>query len=278
MLFVGDIMLSRAVGDAIAASGDWAWPFERIASVTAGADLAFANLETTISRRGATHGCGFCFRSDPRVVAGLTLAGFDVLSVANNHIGDYGPDAFVDTLAVLASESIAPVGGGVDLTVARTPVVRLVGDTRVAFLAYTNLLPQSSCATDTQPGALCYDAQGMAQDIAAARVVADVVVVSFHTGTEYEHQPNTTQQHIYQEAIDDGADLVVGTHPHVVQPLVRYGRGWIAYSLGNFVFDQNFSYDTTHAMALDVTVQGSHIVSVASESIEISHQYQPTLP
>ena len=275
--FVGDIMLSRSVGDTMRVLDNWLWPFERIASVTRDADLTFGNLETTISSRGFASGCGFCFRADPRVVTGLTFAGFDVLSVANNHIWDYGLPAFEDTLTNLASAGISAVGGGDSLTSARNPVIRTVGNTKIAYLAYTDLLPQSAQATETRAGANRYAPSAMQEDVARARLLADIVIVSFHTGIEYETKHSLEQERIYQTAIDDGADLVVGHHPHVVQELERYKNGWIMYSLGNFIFDQNWSDATRRGAMLYVLVRDNHILSVASRAIDISHQYQPSL-
>ncbi len=264
LVFAGDVMLSRSVGDMMARISDWRWPFERIASVTAGADLAFANLETSISTHGAPNGCGYCFRADPRVVQGLTYAGFDVLSVANNHAHDYGPEAFADTLTILRAAEISPVGDD-------SMLVRTVNGVRVGYLAYSHPLDQERIVTA----------------ITAARSQADILIVSLHDGTEYETAHNAEQERVYQAAVDAGADLVVGTHPHVVQELVRYPPsheasdghvGWIAYSLGNFVFDQNFSSATMHGMLLTATVDSGRITDVASRSVTISAQYQPFLP
>lgn len=277
LLFVGDIMLSRSVGALMLEQDDWFWPFRQIASVTAEADLAFANLETTVSNRGTASGCGFCFRADPRSLQGLAVAGFDVVSVANNHIWDYGADAFVDTLMHVRAMHIDPVGGGSNLAEARAPVIREVRGTRIAYLAYTDLLPLSAGATLHTPGVNRYDPVRMQEDIAAARQLADVVIVSFHTGDEYHLAHNAKQERIYHAAIDAGADLVVGHHPHVVQEVEHYRGGWIAYSLGNFIFDQNFSVATTHGLMLRVTLVDGHISDVASSSVTISPQYQPSL-
>ena len=277
LLFAGDIMLSRSVGDSMNAKHDWTWPFARIASVTASADLAFANLETTVSTRGVKNGCGFCFRADPNAVAGLVSAGFDVLSVANNHIWDFGPQAFADTLGYLAVSDISAVGGGRNDVEARTPVVRTVRGARIAYLAYTDLLPASAGALASRSGANIWDEQLMKEDVALARSMADVVVVSFHTGTEYEIMHNATQERIYHAIIDAGADLVVGTHPHVVQDVERYNGKWIAYSLGNFVFDQNWSDETRKGLMLSATVEKGRITDVSQIPVDISKHYQVSI-
>lgn len=274
LLFAGDIMLSRSVGARMATLNDWQWPFGGIASITQGATLAFANLETTVSERGAKGGCGYCFRADPRVMEGLVAAGFDVLSVANNHMWDYGLDAFTDTLQYLAASNISGVGGGRNLAEAQGPVVRIAGDTRVAYLAYTDLLPASACATAERAGVNCFDDVRMRGDITRARGVADVVVVSFHTGTEYAAEHNIIQERIYHAAIDAGADVVVGHHPHVVQDMEQYRSGWIVYSLGNFVFDQAFSEATMRGAMLEVSLQNKAVTSVQLLPVVISRDYR----
>lgn len=255
LLFVGDVMLARSVGDAMAARDDWLWPFARIASVTRAADLAFANLETTVATRGTASGCGYCFRADPKAVAGLVYVGFDVLSVANNHSHDYGPDALSDTLRNLRTNGISPVGDN-------GPIVKTVRGTRIAYLAYSEPINTTR----------------MASDIVQARAMADVLIVSVHAGTEYEPVHNATQERISHAAIDAGADLVIGTHPHVVQDMERYNGKWIAYSLGNFVFDQNWSDATRHGLMLTVKVRDGHIADITQTPIEISKQYQVLLP
>jgi poly-gamma-glutamate synthesis protein (capsule biosynthesis protein) len=204
-------------------------------------------------------------------------AGADVVSLANNHMWDYGLPALEDTLGYLATNDISAAGAGRTLEEARGPIVRTVGGTRIAYLAYTNILPESALATDVRAGVNLYNAIRMVADIARARTLADIVVVSFHTGTEYEVRHNADQERIYRSAIDAGADLVVGHHPHVVQDTERYKGKWIAYSLGNFVFDQNWSDATRQGMLLDVSVQNGEIVAVATRSVDISKQYQAML-
>jgi poly-gamma-glutamate capsule biosynthesis protein CapA/YwtB (metallophosphatase superfamily) len=274
--FVGDIMLSRSVGEYMARTDDWYWPFHHIGSATQDPELMFGNLETTISDRGTQGGCGFCFRSDPRVAVSLARAGFDVLSIANNHIWDYGEVAFSDTLQYLAAEDISAVGGGRNLEEARGPVIHEVQGVRIAYLASTDILPASAGATAERPGANIYDVERMASDIREARRQADIVVVSFHTGEEYQ-PANDHQRSLYHSLIDVGADIVVGHHPHVVQEIEQYNGGWIAYSLGNFIFDQNFSKQTMTGLMLDVSIKDNKIFDVTPRVISISPQYQPSL-
>ena len=280
LIFGGDVMLSRSVGDAMVRANDWAMPFRSIASVTAAADVMFVNLESVISDKGAVAGCGYCFRADPRTIEGLQVAGIDVVSVANNHAWDYGPEAFADSLERLASAGLGVAGGGTTLFNAREPLVRTVRGTRIAYFAYTDMLPAGACATEKRTGVNCYDPVRMAEDITRARSMADIVVVSFHTGDEYVGH-NAKQTRIYRAAIDAGADIVAGHHPHVVQEVERYqpegqaGRvGWIAYSLGNFMFDQMWSEPTMRGLVLKVVVRDGAVSDVQQIPIAISRGYQ----
>jgi poly-gamma-glutamate synthesis protein (capsule biosynthesis protein) len=277
LMFVGDIQLSRAVGDHLIRIDDWSWPFARIASATQEADVMFGNLESVVSDRGGTAGCTYCFRADPRVIEGLTGAGFDVLSVANNHAFDYGRDAFADSLARLEAAGIVPVGGGITAARAREPAVFTVGDTSIAYLAYTDLLPAAACAVEGNPGVNCADAGRMADEITKADAMADLVVVSFHTGTEYGPVHDLRQERIYRAAVDAGADVVIGHHPHVIQDTERYRDGVIFYSLGNFIFDQGWSAPTMLGMLVDITVRDGAIEDIATRSVDISSRYQASL-
>lgn len=277
MLFVGDVMLSRYVGEVMNGKGDYNLPFLKVADTIKDADLAFANLEGPISSRGANVGSKYSFRADPRVVQGLQFAGFDIVSVANNHMWDYGPEAFLDTLSHLKDAGIAYVGGGYDFKGAHEGVVKDINGTKVAFLGYTNLLPQSVSATENSAGVSYLNDEQIIKDIQEIKNKSDMVAVSFHWGEEYQAQHNQQQERIAKAAIDAGASLVIGHHPHVVQEVERYKDGWIAYSLGNFVFDQNFSKETTHSIILKIKISDNKIVDVISQPIEILGGFQPQL-
>lgn len=277
MLFVGDIMLSRSVGARMQEVGDYTYPFHAIADTLREADIAFANLENPVSARGVNVGSKYSFRADPRVIQGLQCTGIDVVSLANNHIWDYGREAFIDTMQHLRDGGIDYVGAGNTFDEAHRGVTRSVGGVNVVFLAYTNLISPQVAATDTTPGVAYLNTEQMVRDIGDARLRGDVVVASFHWGDEYQVIHNAQQDRIAKMAIDAGADLIIGHHPHVVQEVQQYGDGWIAYSLGNFIFDQTFSEETMRGLALRVTLDGSRIGAVESLGISISRQYQPSL-
>lgn len=277
MLFVGDIMLSRSVGARMQGLGDYTYPFRDIAETLRDADITFANLENPVSARGVNVGSKYSFRADPRVIEGLQYAGIDVVSLANNHIWDYGREAFIDTMQHLRDGGIDYVGAGSTFDEAHRGVTRSIGGVDVVFLAYTNLISSQVAATDTAPGVAYLNVDQMVRDIGDAKLRGDIVVASFHWGDEYQTIHNAQQERIAKVAIDAGADLIIGHHPHVVQEVVQYGNGWIAYSLGNFIFDQTFSEETMRGLALRVTLDGSRIGAVESLGISISRQYQPSL-
>ena len=145
----------------------------------------------------------------------------------------------------------------------------------VAFLAYTNLYPEGLVAGEGRPGVSDARLENVLERIAEARGRADVVVVSYHWGDEYQTTSNSSQQKIARSLIDAGTDLVIGHHSHVVQEVEKYKDGWIAYSLGNFVFDQDFSEETMRGLMLRAFVRGRKISRVEQVPIRISKTFQP---
>lgn len=276
ILFAGDVMLSRGVRTMIARHGNNpAFPFARIASSTLAADILIGNLEGPISARGEDWGNPISFRAHPNVVDGLLSAGFDVLGLANNHIMDWGRTALSDTVSLLESAGIGTVGAGRNTAEANEPLIINAKGGRIALLGYTSLLPQSFEAKDATPGTSHFEASSIADAIRAAKTDADIVVVLMHWGEEYRAHSTAAQRDIGHALIDAGADLVVGTHPHVTEEVERYGNGWIAYSLGNFVFDQNFSEETNKGEMLEVHIAHKAIDAVRTRSIFINDNFQP---
>jgi poly-gamma-glutamate capsule biosynthesis protein CapA/YwtB (metallophosphatase superfamily) len=273
MLFVGDVMLSRGVGRRIVAEGDWTFPFQKIADTLRAADLTFGNLECPVSDIGKNQHHLYSFRADPNVIEGLTFAGFDVMSVANNHMCDWGPAALVDTVERLRGAGIRPVGAGVNDLEAHYPVLVNLGGVKLAFLAYVDIPPREATAGPTQPGVAWLDEDRVLADIRFARPLADVVIVAPHWGIEYAKRPEKSQVRFARRMIDAGADLIVGSHPHVVQPLEEYHGRWIAYSLGNFVFDQR-NPKTHRGLMLRVKLQGRRINRVDPLQVEITPTFQ----
>jgi len=283
LLFVGDIMLSsgRGTGEQITEHQDYTYPFLKIAEVLKSADLTFGNLEGPISSRGEDSGGKYSFRAEPRVIEGLKFAGFDILSVANNHIFDWGREAFEDTIHNLNLNGITPVGGGINYTQANKPIIKNINGTNVAVLAYSTVDYDANSfnAEGDVSGKSLFNEEVAVKTIKQIKEwgIADVVVISFHWGEEYETRSYAKQQGLAYALVEAGADLIIGHHPHVIQEVERYNNGWIAYSLGNFIFDQSFSEDTMRGLMLDVVVRNKAITEVNPIEIEISETFQPSV-
>jgi len=267
LLFAGDMMLGRAVEAAASSRRDWAFPFRRVAVRVHGADIAFGNLECV----AATSGPSIAFRADPRTLDGLREAGFDVISLANNHAADAGLDALAEMAARLGNLGIAVTGLRYPPTAQRPTIVRAKG-LRVGFLAYSwsvgDFLPR-----DGQPEIARTRRDDMVAEIAQARGEVDYLVVSLHMGADLAPRSGEGQQEKARAAVDAGADLVVGHHPHVPQEVERYGRGFIAYSLGDFVFDHpELSVD---GALLEVTLVAGRPVRLAWLQTRINPEMQP---
>jgi len=225
--FVGDIMLDRGVEDVVLSNGggDFKFVFNHAKEELNSVDLLIGNLEGPISSRGKNVGSAYSFRMDARVIGGLKFAGFDAMSVANNHSGDWGKEAFSDTLLILREANIIPVGA------TTSPEIFEVKGLRLGLLAFSDF-----------PGlGIRADDEVVEKSVSEARGAADFVVAYFHFGDEYA-PPTDFQKRISHLAVDSGADLVIGHHPHVIQPSEYYKEKYIIYSLGNFVFSTTFIF------------------------------------
>jgi len=278
IIFVGDMMLSRSVGIQIDKNNDFKYPFLNVAEILKSADLTFGNLEGPISDRGANQGSIYSFRAKPEVVEGLTYAGFDVLCLANNHMWDWGRFALEDTLSILRQNSIEPIGAGNNYEDANDGFIKEIKGNRIAFLAYTDLYPKTLWADDSI-GLSSYDLENIKSKIQTIKQndLADLVVVTFHWGQEYQTHSNTEQQSIAHELIDIGADIIIGHHPHVVQEIEHYKNGFIAYSLGNFIFDQYFSEETMSGLMVRVQIKNKKIEAFEPFSTKLSKTFQPQI-
>jgi poly-gamma-glutamate synthesis protein (capsule biosynthesis protein) len=236
---VGDLMFSRRVEARLKAEG-WPDPFAAVRVLIEPADLAFANLECPLSVRGTPYPGKdpvVTFRADPRALAAVPAAGFDLVSLANNHMTDYGPDALADTEAALRAAGVAYCGAGPDAAAARAPAWFDLPAGRIAFLAFVEPI-WSVVPAGAGPGVAVLDRAAAVAAIAAVRAAgADFVAVSLHWGEEHAALPRPGQRSLARALVDAGADAVIGHHPHVVQGVEFYRGAPIVYSLGNFVFD-----------------------------------------
>lgn len=233
---VGDINLGNGPGAYMRRYG-YRYPWLRVARTLRAADIAFGNLECAVSRRGQPVPKQFNFRGRPAALRRVArFASFDALNVANNHTGDYGRVAFLDTLRFTRKFGMTPVGGGVNRARALRPRVMKRHGLRVAFVGFSDRLPLSFYATSRRSGIAFAAQPAIRSAVRRAKRRADVVVATFHWGDELRSTPTARQRLFARTALRAGAHAVIGAHPHVLQPRQRLGRRVVAYSLGNFVF------------------------------------------
>jgi poly-gamma-glutamate capsule biosynthesis protein CapA/YwtB (metallophosphatase superfamily) len=211
------------------------------AAPLARADVAVVNVETAITTRGSAAGKQFVFRAPPTLLQVLRRGGVDAVSVANNHGEDYGRVGLADTLAASRSTHLPVIGAGVDQSAAFAPFRRTVDGVRVSVIAATDVLDAELAtawtATPDSPGlASAKDDTTLLDAVRAERARSDVLVVFLHWGKEREVCPTDRQRQLAGLLADAGADVVAGSHAHVVQPQARIGSTVVAYGMGNFTF------------------------------------------
>lgn len=252
---VGDIMLAGS-GTATFARTGYDYAFAATARELRRADIALGNLEAPLTVRGEEFkGKKFRFRASPKAAAAMKRAGFSVVTLANNHIMDFGETGLLDTIRGLDREHLHCAGAGNNLAMARRPAVVERNGAKVAFLAYSLTQPLEFFAGESRAGTAPGYSRYFREDIIKARSAADYVVVSFHWGGEGLSAPRQYQVEAARSAIDAGADVIIGHHPHVLQGIERYGRGVIFYSLGNFAFGSMSRHAASSVMAR-ITLDG----------------------
>ncbi|WP_027088112.1 CapA family protein [Cohnella panacarvi] len=235
---VGDILPAARVLDYMNQYG-FDYPFRETSRLLTAADITAGNLESSITKRGTPEqNKEYVYRGPQEALVPIKEAGFDFLSLANNHTMDYGWEGLSDTMDALDEAGIRHAGSGNDDIEAFTPAYVEAGGKNVAFVGLTQVVPKVEWKADRKhPGlAEAYSFERAVAAVKEARGNADVVVVMVHWGKEREDMPVKQQQSLARALIDAGADLVVGSHPHVLQGFESYKGKWIAYSLGNFVF------------------------------------------
>ncbi len=260
LLVTGDVLPARSVNQKTTSSKDFTWPFAKTADFLRSADLTMINLETPLVPNCNVRTDGMVFCGDQRNVEGLKFAGVDVVNYANNHAGNAGKNGVTETVKLLE-------GAGFVVSGVNQPVYKTVNGVRYAFLGY-NDVEKYGFIDDV-------DKEKMSTKITQTRQNADVVIVQFHWGEEYRYQPTSRQKDLARFVIDQGADLVVGNHPHWIEPLEWYKDKLIVYSHGNFVFDQMWSTETRLGMVGRYTFQDKQLVDVAFFPIKIEEYGQP---
>jgi len=255
MTFVGDVMMSDKVEDILKKEG-YDYPYTYVQKYFEQADFSIANLETPITNNGTKQEKEYSYRSSPEALPPLAAAGIDLVNLANNHSMDRGPDGLLDTLKHLDEAGIKHVGAGHNIDEAYQYSILEKNGVKIAFIGLNHVIPKESWkATASRPGMTqIYDPRDAEKAIKRAKADADVVVAITHWGVEREDMPSKSQRDLARRFIDAGADLIVGSHPHVLQGFEQYKGKWIAYSLGNFIFTTN-KYPITHESAiLQVTI------------------------
>jgi len=267
---VGDVMLGHRAEPFLEREGP-DYPYASVLPVLQQAQIVVGNLEFPISVRGtAAENKKFTLRAGPVAVESLKAAGIRVVTLANNHILDFGPQALQDTLKALAENGILFTGAGMNLEDARAPALLRAGDRTIAFLAYSLTFPIEFYASPGRPGTAPGYREYVKADIEKVRPKADLVVVSFHWGAELMTQAKEYQQELGRRAVDWGADLVLGHHPHVLQELEVYRGRLIAYSLGNFVFGSE-SDRTNSSIILLCTFKGKNLIRAEAVPLDVNN-------
>ena len=286
-----DAIIMRATGDMIPSRcayakqrdyGDYRHAFLELGPWLAQADVTVGSLDAAISDVSPPFGCTDTFNlaAPAASMDGLAYAGFDVITVATNHvkdcgqIGACGDEAFFATLANLRSRGIEYVGGGADLAEARRPAILTVKGVRFAFLGYDEIASYYHAEAGV-PGTAPLEESYLREDVAAAAAQADVVIVLPQWGVEYTADPNERQQALAAAAFESGSTMVIGNHPHWVQAAQAAPGTFVTYALGNFVFDQDWSLETQQGAVLEAAFHGSQLKGVELHPVHIYDEHQP---
>lgn len=273
MAFAGDVLFDDhyAITGTVRASGDISQGImPEVMERMQAADIMMLNNEFAYSNRGTPlEEKQFTFRARPETAAYLTDLGVDIVSLANNHAYDYGPEALEDTLDTLRETGIPYVGAGRDIGEARKPIYYIVGDMKIAFVSATQIerldTPDTKEATETSPGVFrCWNGEKLLETVREAAENSDFVVAYIHWGTENQAELDWAQLKQAPELVAAGADLVIGDHPHCLQPIGVIQGVPVIYSLGNFWFNSK-------------TLDTGMVEVVIDETGIVSYQFVPCL-
>lgn len=282
LMLTGDNLLGGRMKEAIARNGK-GYPYQKVSYVLRGADLVFGNLECPITdypyaTRGKSAGAikqrrDFVFKASPEYSASvLADAGFDVLSLANNHAMDYQGQGLLQTIEELTKYNLIHVGAGRNSREAASARIVVTKGMRIGFLAYSMIVPSQSAAGSSVAGINAHG-KGFSKSMAAAiqqlRAKTDIVVVSYHWGEEGNHTPLQYQREVARQAVDAGAHVVVGHHPHRIQGIEFRKDGVIFYSLGNFLFPGRSTL--VESFVGRVEFSGARIASVRILPVWVRH-------
>ncbi len=254
-LAVGDIMLSRNVAGTIIKSGNINLPFGNIANLLKSTDFNFGNLESPVSpTKPIIGGHSLIFGTSEELLSGLKTYNFNVLNLANNHTLDQGLVGIKTTISTLDQLGIKHTGAGENLKDAWTPAIIERNGIKICFVgaSYSSINDGGQVKNDYV--ARIDDIKNLKLQITNSKLLCDFVVATMHAGTEYTRTPNQAQKDFAHTAIDAGADMAIGAHPHWIQTIEKYNEKYIFYSLGNFIFDQEWSKETKEGLTLKIQI------------------------
>jgi len=277
LAFAGDVHFAERTAGLLAEPGT---AFGPIAEVLSAADLAVANLETAVTIRGTEQPKKYHFRAPPAAYEAVKAAGVDAVSVANNHTLDYGPVGLADTLSHAAAAGVPTFGAGAGAGQAYAAWLTEVRGTRIALVGISQVheLETTWNATDERPGvAHARDRARAVAAVRAARQRADLVAVFMHWGKEGSQCPTAEMKSFAGAVADAGADLIVGTHAHLLLGDGWLGGTYVAYGLGNFLWWWNDAYSNDTGV-LRVTLRGGKIAGTELVPAYISRETGQPLP
>lgn len=253
LIFGGDVMLGRSVNTQSIKKADFSWAFRNISREFSSADISFINLETPLTVDCPQTDTGMVFCASPGHIEGLKAAGIDIASIANNHSLNQGQQGLANTRSLLDQNGISPLDPA--------GVVKDVKGVKFGFLGY-NALDH-------------LDEVELAKRISSFKKQVDVLILSFHWGSEYTSSPNTSQIRLAHLSIDSGADIVIGHHPHWIQKKEIYAGKMIFYSLGNLIFDQPWSEKTREGLVVKLYFSGKTFLTTQELPVRIEGLGQP---
>jgi poly-gamma-glutamate synthesis protein (capsule biosynthesis protein) len=260
LLVGGDVMIGRTVNYKALTYGNFDWPYNNLKDLFSKSDYSFVNLESPVTESCPIKNDGMIFCGKVNHIQSMAKAGIKAASLANNHMLNQGEDGLKTTLDYLKQNNIAAVG-------VENPTYIETNGQKVALLAYSDI--------ECYPGIACVDYEKIKSDLTTAKNNSDLVVVMYHWGTEYQDYPNSRQIEIAHLSIDSGADLVLGNHPHWIQPFEIYKDKLIMYSHGNLVFDQMWSQKTREGLLVEYIFNKNNLVDANLHPILIEDFGQP---
>ncbi|QOY34018.1 CapA family protein [Anaerobacillus isosaccharinicus] len=258
--FAGDVMMDGSIERVMNKHG-YNYPFLQVKKELEKVDYAIVNLETAVTKRGTPYSKQYNFRTGPQSLKALKDAGFQMVSLANNHTMDFGEEGLVDTIDYLNEIGLAHVGAGRNSEEAYAEEIIEIKGKKIAILGFSRVLPTGTWyATPSKPGiASGYQVDRMLKIIERVREEVDYLFVFMHWGIERQQIPEPYQFKDARAMIDAGADGIIGAHPHVIQGLDFYKGKPIAYSLGNFLFPDYVSGLTAESCVLTLIIDGNDI-------------------